>query len=77
MDIGDDGKNMAHRDVEFKAVKLLLRTRGCAAKVRVQSWRRIAQQDPPKWCIVIDSAVACLGSTTQGMQSRRIKRIHA
>ena len=60
----------AHRDAERKEVKLddrsgplgsLIGTVGGAAKARVQNWSRIASQSLPKYCITVESAVACLG----------------
>lgn len=54
MDVGADGIILAHRDVEFEAVKLDNRSipyvllMGVAARVRVQNWSRVAGQNPPK-----------------------------
>ena len=54
VDVGVDGMILAHRDVEFEAVKLDNRSipfvllTGLAAKVRVQSCSRVAGQNPPK-----------------------------
>lgn len=86
MDVGVDGIVLAHRDIEFEAVKLdnrsspfvvLIGIMGGAAKVRVQNWNRAASRNPPKSCIAVESAVACLRSTAQDRQSQRIGKKHS